>query len=380
MGRSNQIKCIFCLKMKSPSDEHVIPKSLGGNLTIKCVCKECNEGLSQLDQSLADSSLLMLPRIMQQPNANWGRSALLSTDHGELLEIKMGHPFQAEMKTQLIFTPKTAEGEYTVRGSSESYGHYEEFFNILQKQIEKKGLEQIKILSSIENTENGGPGFRLVLSRGEVVFRPSKNASTKEEFAAMVQLLERKLDAIKKLIIETAKSKTEQKIEQPNIIFNLSHDFGHNLRAVSKIAYTFLASTYGCEFVVTAKFDDLRNYILTGAGADDKGCIWWNGDENEKSLGSSRFAIWLKDHEKQIFRFGSPETHAISIIHQKDRYVIFIEFYGQVTFAVDVGNAEIPLDFPLVHEFDYQSRKNRIVPMLEVAQRFAEKLTQSQNN
>jgi transposase-like protein len=47
------IKCIFCLLEKEPSIEHVIPKSVGGVLTINYVCQDCNSELgSKVDSEL----------------------------------------------------------------------------------------------------------------------------------------------------------------------------------------------------------------------------------------------------------------------------------------------------------------------------------------
>src|ERR1700682_5613018 len=36
-------RCIICLEDQSLSEEHVIPYSLGGDLTCNFVCKRCNE-------------------------------------------------------------------------------------------------------------------------------------------------------------------------------------------------------------------------------------------------------------------------------------------------------------------------------------------------
>lgn len=43
----DKVLCIFCCEEKDPSDEHVIPSSLGGNLTIRHVCSDCNSTLGR---------------------------------------------------------------------------------------------------------------------------------------------------------------------------------------------------------------------------------------------------------------------------------------------------------------------------------------------
>ena len=57
------MKCIFCFEEKQPSDEQVIPESIGGRLRIKEVCRECNSNLSRLvDGPFASCSLIQLAR------------------------------------------------------------------------------------------------------------------------------------------------------------------------------------------------------------------------------------------------------------------------------------------------------------------------------
>ena len=373
MIESDLITCIFCLRKQPPSDEHVVPKSLGGNLIIRCVCGECNTSLSHLDQSLADSSMLTLPRLFEQPDAVWGQSAQLAADRagGENLELKVGHKLKSEMKAQLIFK-RQETGIYQVTGNGDDAAQYKEFFRVLRKQIAKVGLKKFKILSPANNTEGAEPGFRLVLNRSnEVVFRPSnKRANAEAELTALVGILEKKLDVLEREILEAASKPTSRRrTEQPNVIFNMQPDFGRNLRAVSKIAFTFLASTYGCESVLGSNFDALRRYILTGDGADDPGSLWWNGDEKEKSLGSSRYAAWQTNYKELPFAFGHAGVHTIFLHAQNDRHFVITEFYGQCAYHIDAGNLGPRAECPLVHEFDYVNRTNRKLSPQEILQR-----------
>jgi HNH endonuclease len=57
------MKCIFCLEEKDPSDEHIIPDSIGGTIRMKEVCRHCNSKLSSLvDNPFASCSLIQLAR------------------------------------------------------------------------------------------------------------------------------------------------------------------------------------------------------------------------------------------------------------------------------------------------------------------------------
>ncbi|GKV54256.1 hypothetical protein NCCP2222_02030 [Sporosarcina sp. NCCP-2222] len=60
---SDKIKCIFCGLDKKSSVEHVFPDSLGGQLIIKNVCKECNDFLGEkVDFHLVDHPLMQFIR------------------------------------------------------------------------------------------------------------------------------------------------------------------------------------------------------------------------------------------------------------------------------------------------------------------------------
>ena len=57
------MKCIFCLKEKEPSDEHVIPISIGGGVVIRNVCRDCNNALNKrVDEPFNKTKLVQLFR------------------------------------------------------------------------------------------------------------------------------------------------------------------------------------------------------------------------------------------------------------------------------------------------------------------------------
>ena len=46
-------RCILCLQESNLSTEHIIPRSLGGVLTVRFLCKQCNEKLGACDEAAA---------------------------------------------------------------------------------------------------------------------------------------------------------------------------------------------------------------------------------------------------------------------------------------------------------------------------------------
>ena len=61
---SETIACIYCRQVREPTREHVLPRSLGGDLVRPILCKDCNSRrLSPLDQALAERSFVSLSRV-----------------------------------------------------------------------------------------------------------------------------------------------------------------------------------------------------------------------------------------------------------------------------------------------------------------------------
>ncbi|MCX7000930.1 MAG: HNH endonuclease [Candidatus Sumerlaeota bacterium] len=59
--------CIYCLQEKEMTLEHIIPKSIGGALTIDAVCKECNSKIgTEIEGKFIDSVLMKLPRFVEK--------------------------------------------------------------------------------------------------------------------------------------------------------------------------------------------------------------------------------------------------------------------------------------------------------------------------
>src|SRR6266702_1457213 len=62
--------CIYC-KLIKPDDqrskEHLLQRSLGGDLTARFVRKGCNGGFSRIDQALSDRYAVTLLLVMDKP-------------------------------------------------------------------------------------------------------------------------------------------------------------------------------------------------------------------------------------------------------------------------------------------------------------------------
>jgi hypothetical protein len=83
----NKVSCIYCGKPvgKVKDGEHVIPKALGGALTIKNVCLQCNNSFSDIDRELCCRSPLSLVASQVIDDANIWQSWDLDISSNNLL-------------------------------------------------------------------------------------------------------------------------------------------------------------------------------------------------------------------------------------------------------------------------------------------------------
>jgi hypothetical protein len=68
------MRCIFCLEERSPSEEHIFPRAIGGCLTTDRVCEPCNSMLgTSADAPLVEHPCILLRRSQLRIPGNSGR-------------------------------------------------------------------------------------------------------------------------------------------------------------------------------------------------------------------------------------------------------------------------------------------------------------------
>lgn len=103
------MKCIFCLEEKPPSDEHVIPDSIGGTIHITEVCRECNSDLSRLvDNPFANSPVIQLARYNHAIGGKRGNVPFPFKGVGVAesgVRVSVNRDFKPHVKRELEITP-----------------------------------------------------------------------------------------------------------------------------------------------------------------------------------------------------------------------------------------------------------------------------------
>src|SRR5262249_10158905 len=199
-------QCLFCRKeCEKPSDEHVFPAALGGNLVVRAgACTECNNSFSKAEQLLA-SELAPIRLIFQIPDR-----------YGNV--------------PQVAATARTPSKEYEAR-------------------VRGNGTVVFKPIVTEEKDESG---------RREFVHR----FLTDEQKERLRQLA---LESGHEFV-ETGPGEPEQ--AEIHIGGNLKVIGSlEGLRVVAKIAYVGLAYRAGVRFALSDAFDEIRTFIRTGREA-----------------------------------------------------------------------------------------------------------------
>ncbi len=135
--------CIFCMKNKQLTEEHIIPDCVGGGLTADILCKTCNEFAgSKIDGPFANTFLVQMPRQTYQIP---GKTGYIPNPFGAVAEITNGGQGKAKLTDKLepYLIPE-------VKSSEEGEGIR---FTVSIDKKDEKNLEQIlrkKISRSIK--------------------------------------------------------------------------------------------------------------------------------------------------------------------------------------------------------------------------------------
>ncbi|MCX6113439.1 MAG: hypothetical protein NTY22_09225, partial [Proteobacteria bacterium] len=160
------IQCIYCKETKPSSREHVLQKSLGGNLVEKFVCEDCNQSFSSIDQALTEFSLISLSRVVNQStdsNVKLGGEHFIKSEDGYHYEVEMRGGLKPLYKPQLglIFNDNQIEIK-TIASSKEDILL---LYKTLKQHIVNNTVDKIHIKNNPKNSDEKGFIPRLVLHR-----------------------------------------------------------------------------------------------------------------------------------------------------------------------------------------------------------------------
>jgi hypothetical protein len=221
------MRCIFCLKERSPSVEHVFPEAIGGRLKIDRVCKPCNEWLgAKVDVLLTDDDFVILKRAeleMQHRAGNpvdpWAkvfRNGTLANDPDQRVQI-VRDPVTGQLQPKLMYK--------SVRTKLDD------------------GSENVRI------TLDASDGDKI----GKIIQRERRRAKmdplSEHEIAALVAAAKRQMGSI----------------ERPEVLHKPVVNLSNYQRGISKIIYELAWLWLGDDYLADPAAEQLRNVILRGS-------------------------------------------------------------------------------------------------------------------
>src|SRR6266566_3401119 len=265
--QGKQMLCIFCLKDKPPSKEHIFPQAIGGTLVIDRVCTQCNGWLgTNVDALLTDHKLILLKRAQLNMRDNTGNVidfwkkvfglGTMANDPGQKVRLTT-NPKTGIPEPQLIYKSerKTLDDGTEVKKITIDTQQEKDIEKIIERERRRRGLSPL----------------------------------LRDELQAQ---------------IESAKTNS-RRIEQPEIKYSIQFDVWDYKRTVCKIAYELAWLCLGDEYLDDPVAEQLRNLIFKDMRDDLKG-------EIELCTDMTPLTLWKSESNAHI-GFCSKVHHGVCV-------------------------------------------------------------------
>ena len=354
------IRCIYCGEISPPSVEHVVPRALGGELTIRDVCQGCNTQLGTIDQRLAEFSIFTLNRVGNADPAQFpaymGGDHFRLTPEGLWAEVRIANRLQAVLLPQIVLGPPKVDGQQEMSTIGGDADGLRELIKLIAARIAAGTLHTIHIK---EGPETQAKTPRILLHRKKDLIVRALNQEAASQF---LQTLERNWTFIEKNFQGASLTPSQKTSGVVQLTMRVSPD--DNLRAVAKIAYGLLCHCKGPGFVLRPEFTPLREYIR---GNDIRHEIP-APTANDVPV-DSRFVRWLHGQTKG---FLPTEGHSVLIAHVGGWIVASVTLYKDFTFAVRMAEIALPGFQVEGFEFFTDRSPHQRLDLLGIVQRLQE--------
>ena len=313
------VRCLYCLEEKAATAfnrEHVLNEAFGtfdGNLVLRCVCRDCNDKFGRsFDRKIARDSIESVERVRRGALAfkDFKGEGLRTTtrvrfDRSGPLRGALGRYFPLSDGPGLACVPRPQVG-FSASGSSE---------------IDWYPLDEIPGPSAV--------GVKLRLVTGDPYEIHVQGASLVE---AQRALAARGYENLPTPIEQPAYSGPVQ----VQITFSVDSP---ELRAVTKMALSYLAATRGAPFALQPQFNEARRFVLTG-------------DDPARPLVAPIVNPWVVRRESDGRR---PDGHFIAVRSYKGQLVVAqVSLFLQLNYVVYLarGAFAVPVHLRSGHFFD----------------------------
>ncbi|GLH71312.1 hypothetical protein GETHPA_28450 [Geothrix rubra] len=354
--KMEQILCIYCGNHRSPSEEHVVQKSLGGNLITNLVCKDCNTGFSTIDQRLAESSIFSLARVgnalPESFPAYLGGDNLRVSPEGRWEDVRITNRMKVEILPQIRLEKEPEPVPPRIAFAGSDPDEMRVLISLVDKKIGNGAINKvfIKVGDPIKSKDP-----RIVLHRHKDLYIRAASQAEGEEFIAVLTRVWSQ--------IYTQVQGSQLKVEPapPGVVaveVQVCPDENH--RAIAKIAYNLLAVCKGAEYVLQPEFTPLREYI--------------RGNEivHEPLQGSED--VTVDTRFVQSFPYGPSafmpsDGHTVVLGYSHPTVFALVTLYSNFTYLVKMADLDLP-EFQIeVFEFSIDRTTSRRLDLREVYQR-----------
>ncbi len=357
-----KITCIYCRQLREPTREHVLPRSLGGDLVRPILCKDCNgRRLSPLDQALAERSLVSLSRVGFTPETAF--DVRLGGDHfvkddasGLVMDVAITNEMRAIVMPQAhVFV----DGEETrlsiLTADTDDLVRLNAF---VVKQLDSGRLSK---MHTKYGPEDAGASARLVMHReGDGYLRAQGEADAQRLVAVLQEHWAAAYAQHTARVAAGGPPPEGRSIPKPAVHVHVSYRPDDTNRAVAKIALNVVAARLSPEFALAPEFDDLRRYVL---GDDIRHPE--RVDPNEV-LVDPRFVSQLPPDTHAIV---PTDEHAVTITYAPPTLFAWVTLYKTHNFLVKLGDIALAEELFAVHEFSSIRRGNEALDVSETYRR-----------
>jgi hypothetical protein len=143
---TDEIICIFCAERKKRSREHLIPKSLGGNIVTNHVCRDCNSILGRIADSQFETNSYIAAAYKK---IGWEgklvdlmkKAEITAIDMSSLISMKL----KIRAKDEFRIIPQDLEDGSLIVGEEDSVAVISKMIDRRKEEYVEKGLSEQEI-------------------------------------------------------------------------------------------------------------------------------------------------------------------------------------------------------------------------------------------
>ncbi len=360
LNKEEELPCIYCNTNEHPKTaEHVLARSLGGNLTIPFVCQRCNTQLSTIDQALAERSIISLSRAANTApewfDAKLGGHQTLERD-GLDLDVEIVNGFRGEILPQLHIRLPTPPDKTPVSVYVGTVDARAKFFALIEKQIAAGTFKNTRVRVMPPDEMKS---LRLVQYESKHMLVRAESEGQARRFLEQLENAWPKIRAAAEAG-QDGVGEVNGTIDKPSVNVRGTYRPDDYQRAIAKTVFNYLAHAQGAAFALRPEFDPVREYILGRTLVHDP------------SLGPDAVRVdtrFVMPVDGSAPFFLTTEHHVLGLFYDAPTLWGFATFYGRHSYVVRLADIKLVENVVRAHEFVGDRATNRAIDHKEMVQR-----------